>query len=107
MCHKLEVVRKNCIFIYLGPVVLSPMNKPIELTPGGLASTNHVLNPFSPNYMYTVYVYTTYDILLNSPKLSPQFPCKQVGRILFFILDSFLCLIIIFILITKQLILCG
>ena len=32
----------------------------------------------------------TYDVLLNSPKLSLQFPCKKVGRILFVILDKLL-----------------
>ena len=50
---------------------------------------------------------TPYDVLLNSPKLSLKFPYKQVGRIWFFILDKLLCMIICFILITKQLILCG
>ena len=45
--------------------------------------------------------------MLNSPKLSLQFPCKQVGRILFLIFDKLLCKIIFFILITKQLNLCG
>ena len=48
-----------------------------------------------------------YDLLLNSPKLSQCFPCKHVGRILFFILDELLCMSICLILITKQLILCG
>ena len=48
---------------------------------------------------------TSSDVLLNSRKLSLWFACKQVERILFFILDIFLCLIICFTLITKQLIL--
>ena len=48
---------------------------------------------------------TSYDVLLSSRKLSLWFACKQVRRILFFILDIFLCLIICFTLITKQLIL--
>ena len=34
-------------------------------------------------------------------------PCKQIGRILLFILDKLLCIIKCFILITKQVILCG
>ena len=46
-------------------------------------------------------------VLLNSPKLSLEFPCKEVGRILSFNLDKLLCVIIGFILLTKQLILCG
>ena len=49
---------------------------------------------------------TPYDVLLNSPKLSLWFPYKQVGRVLFFLLDTLVCMIIYFILITKQLILC-
>ena len=49
---------------------------------------------------------TPCEVLLNSPKLSLYFPCKQVGRILIFISDSFLSMIICFILITKQIILC-
>ena len=46
-------------------------------------------------------------VFTNSPKLSLDFPCKQVVKILFFILDKLLCMIICFILITKQLYLCG
>ena len=36
--------------------------------------------------------YDSAHLLLNSPKLSLQFPCKQVGRILFFILNKLLCI---------------
>ena len=46
---------------------------------------------------------TRHDILANSPKLSLKFPCKQVGRILFFNLDKLLCTLIFFILITNNL----
>ena len=45
---------------------------------------------------------TPCDILLNSPKLSLQYPCIQVGRILIFILDKLLCMTMCFILITEQ-----
>ena len=50
-----------------------------------------------------------HDVLLNSPKQSPQFPCQQVERILVFILHvhKMMCMNIWFILITKQHILCG
>ena len=44
--------------------------------------------------------------MLNSPKLSLEFPCKQVGKILFLTLDKLLCVIIYLVLFTKQLILC-
>ena len=48
---------------------------------------------------------TPHEVLLNSPKLSLQFPCKQIGRIWFFILYKLVCMITWIILITKQLIL--
>ena len=35
-----------------------------------------------------------YDVLLNSPELYLQFCSKQVGRVLFFILDKLLYIII-------------
>ena len=44
---------------------------------------------------------TPFDVLLNSPEMS----CKEYGRICF-ILDKLLCMIICFILIIRQLILC-
>ena len=46
-------------------------------------------------------------VLLNSPKMCLKFPCKEAGNLLFFILDNVLCVIIRFIPITKQFILCG
>ena len=54
----------------------------------------------SPNTSYNMY-----NELPNSPKLSLQFPCKQVGRIWFSIFDKLLFITNWFILITKQLIL--
>ena len=42
-----------------------------------------------------------------NPKHTTLFPSKQVGRVLFFILDKFMCVIFCFILIIKQLIRCG
>ena len=48
-----------------------------------------------------------YDVLLNSPKLSLLLPCKQAGRILFFISEKLLCMIKCFVLTIKQIFCVG
>ena len=48
-----------------------------------------------------------HNLLLNSPKVSLNFSCRQVGRVFFFILNKLWCTVICFnLLITKQLIWC-
>ena len=55
-----------------------------------------------PEVVFAVLSKFICDLLLNSPKLSLQFPCKQVLGILLFILDDLLCMFNCFVLITKQ-----